>query len=151
VSACLSILTLPTLLFLAPSSAATLFNCSPTNTFSQQRSAIRKDQLTRLTALIRKRTEIEMAITEKTARLNRAYEKASADLRRSTKQRAGRIEEAVAAAGADSGDQEEEEQSREDKENEAPPVPVVKLAVAPTRTRGAARVWGSRRFVDGTR
>lgn len=72
-------------------------------------------------ALIRKRTEIEMAIAEKTARLNRAYEKASADLRRSTKQRAGQIEEAVAAAAPDSGEQEDEgEESREDKENEAP-------------------------------
>ena len=102
------------------SSLRLILSQPPNNTHSLS-SAIRQDQLTRLIALIRKRSAIEAAINESHTRLSEAYETASRDLRRAIKIRSEAISDKVAVAAAASEDQ--EEAKGEDKENE-PPLPL---------------------------
>jgi hypothetical protein len=78
-------------------------------------SAIRKDQLTRLLALIRKRTAIQAAIADSHATLVKAYDSASKDLRRAIKYRRDDIMENLEAVREAA-----EGEEQENKENEAP-------------------------------
>jgi hypothetical protein len=78
-------------------------------------SAIRQDQLTRLLALIRKRTAIQSAIADSHTKLVQAYDSASKDLRRAIKYRRDDIMENLEAAREAA-----ESEEQENKENEAP-------------------------------
>lgn len=97
----------------------------------KHRSDIRQDQLTRLLTLVRKRTAIETAIAESHTRLNRAYEVAATELRRSIVQRSNELERAVAAVGPDdtTGEEEDGGGDGENKENESPPPPGAKRKI----------------------
>ena len=78
-------------------------------------SAIRQDQLTRLLALIRKRTAIQAAIANSHTTLVQAYDSASKDLRRAIKYRRDDIMENLEAAR-----EADESEEQENKEKQAP-------------------------------